>query len=83
MAAGLFVIGFTEEEILSILAEAKKAFLAGERVASYSVGGRSFQFQITDPKEIILECQYALKRLNPQTYGQRVTRTIAGFNRPS
>lgn len=70
MAKGLFVVGFTVVEVLAIQAKAKKLLLEGKTVMSWSEGGTSATRQLVMPvQEILAECAYALRKLDPQTYG--------------
>jgi hypothetical protein len=81
MAQGLFTVGFTLEEIQKIQAKAKALVLEGKTIMQWGEGGTSSQKQFTMPVEKVLdECRYALRRLDPDTYGRRVTRTVASFS---
>lgn len=75
-AQGLFVTGFTVDEVLAIQAQAKKDVLAGRVITSYGDQGKSVQKQFAmPPGQILIECAYALKSLDPTTYGyNRTTR---------
>lgn len=71
MAKGLF-IGFSEQELLSIRDAAKAAVLAGSQIVNYSDSGTSVGKQITLPADVVLlEVRYALRQLDPETYGLR------------
>jgi hypothetical protein len=82
-------IGFTEAEILAIRDQAKADITAGRVITSYtapsgiSVGKQHLASAGPDmsPSEILLECRYALQKLDPVTYGRdlTVTRTKARF----
>jgi hypothetical protein len=80
---GIFV-GLTEAEILAIRAQAKTDITAGRVVTSYtapsgiSVGKQPLTMS---PGDVLLECRYALQKLDPDTYGKDVvtTRTRARF----
>ena len=73
MAKGLFIVGFEVEEVLAIQAKAKKLLLEGKTVMSWSEGGTSASREMVMPiSEILEECAYALKKLDPETYGQGV-----------
>ncbi len=71
MAKGLFVVGFSVDEVLSIQAKAKKLLLEGKTIMSWSEGGVSATRQFAMPvQEVLAECAYALTQLDPDTYGQ-------------
>lgn len=81
MAQGLFTTGFTLDEVLRIQTKAKQMVLEGKTIMQWGEGGTSSQKQFTMPVEKVLdECRYALRRLDPDTYGRRVTRTVASFS---
>jgi len=68
---GLFVVGFTVAEVLEIQAKAKKLLMEGKTVMSWSEGGTSATRQLVMPVQDILgECAYALRKLDPETYGR-------------
>lgn len=78
---GVF-IGLTEAEILEIRAQAQEDSAAGRPIVGYtSPSGLSVQKALTNmhPGECLLECRYALQKLNPATYGRDLitTRTRA------
>lgn len=77
-AQGLFTVGFTVAEVLAIQAQAKKDVLAGRVITSYGDQGKSVQKQFAmPPREMLAECAYALKHLDPDTYGSnRATRRV-------
>lgn len=81
MASGIFTTGFTKEEVLQIQAKAKKMVMDGKTVMSWGDSGTTVtkQFPI-DVKEVLIECAYALKILDPETYGSPITRTRPQFN---
>ena len=67
---GLFITGFTVEEVLAIQARAKALLLEGKTIMSWSDNGTSTSKQFTmPPKEVLAECAYALRKLDPYTYG--------------
>jgi hypothetical protein len=73
MAQGLF-IGLTECELLDIKAKALAMITEGKTLMSYSDSGSSASKQFAmPPKEMLSEAMFALSRLDPQTYGRRVT----------
>lgn len=83
-AQGLFITGFTVAEVLAILAKAKEDLTNGRIVTSYSTGGTSASRKETLPvDQVLAECSYALKALDPDTYGyNRSTRRVhANFNK--
>lgn len=79
MAAGLFV-NFSESEVLAILSKAKAMLMEGKTIMSYGDQGTSVSKQFPMPvREVIDECNYALKVLNPTDYGSpRASRRIDG-----
>lgn len=73
MASGLF-IGLTECELLAIKAKAVALITDGKTLMSYSDSGSSASRQMVLPaKEMLAESLFALSRLDPATYGRRVT----------
>ena len=73
MAQGLF-IGLTECELLAIKEKAVALITEGKTLMSYSDSGSSASRQMVLPaKEMLAESLYALSRLDPATYGRRVT----------
>jgi monoamine oxidase len=73
MAQGLF-IGLTECELLDIKAKALAMITEGKTLMSYSDSGSSASKQFAmPPKEMLSEAMFALSRLDPETYGRRVT----------
>lgn len=73
MAQGLF-IGLTECELLDIKAKALSMITEGKTLMSYSDSGSSASKQFAmPPKEMLSEAMFALSRLDPATYGRRVT----------
>ena len=82
-AQGLFITGFTLDEVLAIQAQAKKDVLAGRDITSYGDGGKNVGKTRNLPVgQILAECAEALKALDPTTYGlNRSTRRVhATFN---
>ena len=73
MASGIF-IGLTECELLDIKAKAVALITEGKTLMSYSDSGSSASRQMVMPaKEMLAESLFALSRLDPATYGRRVT----------
>lgn len=71
MAKGLFIVGFTVEEVLAIQAKAKKLLLEGKTIMSWNEGGVSASRQFVMPvQDMLEECAFALKKLAPETYGK-------------
>lgn len=70
MAQGLFTVGFTVAEVLHVQAKAKALLLEGKTVMTWADSGSSVskQFPMT-VKETLEECAYALRVLDPATYG--------------
>jgi len=80
MAAGLFV-NFTEVEVLQILAKAKALVLEGKTILNYGDQGTSVGKAFTMPVDkVIDECNYALRVLDPDTYGTPVSTRRAHSN---
>ena len=72
-STGLF-IGLTECELLDIKAKALAMITEGKTLMSYSDSGSSASKQFAmPPKEMMSEAMFALSRLDPATYGRRVT----------
>lgn len=72
MAQGLFITGFTVAEVLQIQSKAKEMLVEGKTVMQWGDSGStvSKQFPMT-VKEVLQECAYALRVLDPATYGRR------------
>lgn len=80
MAQGLFVVGFTVQEVLAILAVAKANLLNKVTQTSWTIGESSSGSVVSmATKEVLEECAYALQQLDPATYG-KITRTVANFS---
>ena len=72
MAQGLFTVGFTVAEVLQIQAKAKEMLLEGKTMMSWGDSGSTVAKQFAMPvKEVLEECAFALRTLDPQTYGPR------------
>lgn len=73
MASGIF-IGLTECELLDIKAKALAMITEGKTLMSYSDSGSSASKQFAmAPKEMMSEAMFALSRLDPATYGRRIS----------
>ena len=72
-STGLF-IGLTECELLDIKAKALAMITEGKTLMSYSDSGSSASKQFAmPPKEMMQEAMFALSRLDPATYGRRIS----------
>lgn len=72
MAQGLFVVGFTVEEVQAIQAKAKQLLLEGKTIMSWNDSGSSVTKEFAlSVKETLDECAHALRILDPDTYGRR------------
>lgn len=83
-AQGLFVVGFNKQDVLAIQAQAKKDITAGREITSYSDQGKSVGKTRNMPVgQILAECAYALKAIDPTTYGSNGAgrRAHANFSR--
>lgn len=72
MAKGLF-IGFSEKELLQARDNAKAAILngGGMTIVNYSDSGTSVGKTWSLPPDVVLdEVRYALRQLDPATYGK-------------
>jgi len=79
MAEGLF-LEFTAVEINAIISKAKTLLTEGKTLMAYGVGGRNATKQFTLPiDQVLREARYALKKLDPATYGYPSNRTYAQF----
>lgn len=80
MAKGLFTT-FPLAEVLAIQAKAKALVLEGKTLMGYADSGtsatRSFSMP---PAEVLEECDYALRLLDPTMYGPAVARRTYGPN---
>lgn len=83
---GIFV-GLTEAQILEIRDQARLDIKAGKVITSYtapsgvSVGKQHLSSTGMSPGDVLLECQYALQKLLPATYGKTAitSRTKVNF----
>jgi len=72
MAQGLFVVGFTIAEIVLIQSKAKEMLMEGKTLMSWADGGSNATRQFAMPvKEVLEECAFALRTLDPEAYGAR------------
>lgn len=69
MAKGIFITGFTVEEVKAIQAKAKALLMEGKTIMSWTDGGgTSVTKQLVMPvAEVLEECAYALRRLESVT----------------
>ncbi len=66
-AKGLFIRGFTREDVQRILARAKEMLMEGKTIMSWNDGGTSVSKQFTMPiADILEECAYALRYFERQ-----------------
>jgi hypothetical protein len=71
MARGLFITGFTVAEVLTIQQRAKSLLMEGKTIMNWNDAETSVSKQFTMPVDQVLEeCGYALRVLDPQTYGR-------------
>ena len=71
MARGLFITGFTVAEVLAIQQKAKSLLMEGKTIMNWNDAETSVSKQFTMPVDQVLEeCGYALRVLDPQTYGR-------------
>jgi hypothetical protein len=81
MAGGNPFRGLTANELLAIRAQALADITAGKVVVSSGSGGKSFGKQVSMSADDRL--RYALdelRRLDPTTYGTKVTQAVAQFS---
>ena len=72
MAQGLFITGFSVAEVLQIQSKAKKLLIEGKTVMAWGDSGSTVTKQFPmSVKEVLEECAYALRVLDPATYGRR------------
>ena len=72
-AKGLFVTGFTLDEVKAIQAKAKSFLMEGKTIMSWNDGGgTSVSKQFAMPVvEVLAECAYALRKLDPDSASSR------------
>ncbi len=69
MATGLFET-FTLAEVQEIQAKAKSLLMEGKTIMNYSDSGTNVGKQFAMPiREVLEECNHALRKLDPETYG--------------
>lgn len=80
-AKGLFITGFTAEEVRAIQSKAKALLLEGKTIMGWNDGGgTSVSKQLVMPiADILEECAYALRRLEPDIYGDRTPAPPCSF----
>ncbi len=80
MAQGLFITGFTITEVLAIQSKAKEMLMEGKTLMAWGDSGMttSKQFPMT-VKETLEECTYALRVLDPVTYGHKKTIAVSSI----
>ena len=72
MAQGLFTTGLTVAEVLQIQAKAKEILMEGKTLMAWGDSGSTATKQFAMPvKEVLEECKFALRTLDPETYGPR------------
>ena len=80
MATGIFA-DFTEAEVLAIRSQAKTMITEGKTILSWSSGNTSTSKSFVMPvREVLEECRYALRKINPTDYGALVTRAYCNFD---
>jgi len=80
MATGIFA-DFTEAEVLAIRAQAKTLVTEGKTIMSWGSGNTTTGKQFVMPvKEVLEECRYALRKIDPAQYGALVTKARCNFN---
>jgi len=80
---GIFREGFSLAEVEGMLAIAKETFInnGGEQIVSWSSAGNQATTRLTlTAAEMIKECVYALKLLDPENYPPDVERTAVSFH---
>ena len=81
MAQGLFITGFTVAEVLRIQCKAKEMLFEGKTLMSWSDSGSNATRQFAMPvKEVLDECAYALRVLDPVAYGPRRTTAASSIS---
>lgn len=73
--AALSLRGLSIAELLDVRASALEKVKQGFSTIQGSAGGKSFGRESIDPKELLAAANRELSRLDPTTYGRRVTRT--------
>jgi hypothetical protein len=81
MAQGLFIVGFTVAEVVLIQSKAKEMLMEGKTLMSWADGGSNATRQFAMPvKEVLEECAFALRSLDPETYGSRHRTSQSGVS---
>jgi hypothetical protein len=69
-----------EDTILAIQAKAVSLILEGKTLMQWAGEGTEARKQFTmSPNEILQECKYSLKQIDPQTYGHFIRKTKPFF----
>jgi len=80
VASGIFA-DFTAAQVLEIRTQAKALVTEGKTIMSWGSGNTTTGKQFTMPvQEVLQECRYALRKIDPDTYGAHVTRAVCTFN---
>ena len=80
MATGIFA-DFSVAEVLALRSQAKTMITEGKTILSWSSGNTSTSKSFVMPvREVLEECRYALRKLNPTDYGALVTRARCNFD---
>lgn len=71
-AKGLFVAGFTLDEVKAIQNKAKAMLMEGKTIMNWSDGGgtsvsKQFAMPVAD---VLEECAYAIRKLDPEMQGR-------------
>ena len=81
MAKGLFITGFTEQEVLEILSTAKKFLKEGKTLMQWTDNGTNSQKEFAMPvKDCLDECRLALQTINPKKYGRKRNCSVSGVS---
>jgi len=80
VASGIFA-DFTAAQVLEIRTQARALVTEGKTLMTWSSGNTATGKQFAMPvKEVLEECRYALRKIDPDTYGAHVTRAVCNFN---
>lgn len=72
---GIFNL-LSEDDILAIQAKAIQLIKEGKTIMTYTGEGNEWQKEFTmNPRDIMVECNYSLKYVNPDFYGRVVRRS--------
>jgi hypothetical protein len=78
-AKGLFLIGWSQQDILDVINSAKTSIKQGKTIMSYGEGSTNVSKQFAlPPDEALIEAQYALQTLWPATYGNPIPQWTKG-----